>query len=77
MVAGTGSLDLSTASDTLALRGTIKVGSYVVASATSVSGTFSTVDTSGLSAPTVSVSYPGDGTVVVTLPPRGTVMTIR
>jgi autotransporter-associated beta strand protein len=77
VVAGTGSLNLSTAGDTLVLKGTIKVGTYVVASANSVSGQFDAVDKTALDAASVSVSYPGDGTVVVTALGTGTTVLIK
>ncbi len=77
VVAGTGSLNLGAAGDTLVLKGAIKVGSYVVASASSVSGQFDAVDKTGLNTTAVNVSYPGDGKVVVTAAPKGTTVMIR
>ncbi len=77
VVAGTGSLNLSTANDTLVLRGRIKPGVYVIASAAGgITGTFDTVDLSGLESSGVKVSYPGDGTVVV-LAPGGTSIIVQ
>jgi autotransporter-associated beta strand protein len=80
VVAGTGSLNLgtTTTNGTLVLRGAIKSGRYVVASASSgVTGQFLTVDKTGLDTTTVRVSYPGDGTVVVTKAAPGTTVMFR
>jgi len=78
VVAGTGSLALGTGNATLVLRGTIKGGSYVVAIAPGgITGTFNTPDTSELNTSDVNVTYPGDGTVVVAVLLKGTVVTIR
>lgn len=74
-VSGGGTLDLSGTTDTLVLRGTAKPGTYVLADAAGVSGTFATENTTGLS---------GKGTVVYeanrvlfVVPATGTVVSIQ
>jgi fibronectin-binding autotransporter adhesin len=71
-----GPLNLGTANDTLVLKGAIKGRSYVIASASSLSGRFVTVDKSGLDTPNATVMYPGDGTVVV-FGPGGTSIIVQ
>jgi autotransporter-associated beta strand protein len=71
-----GPLNLGTANDTLVLKGAIKGRSYVIASASSLSGRFVTVDKSGLDTPNATVIYPGDGTVVV-FGPGGTSIIVQ
>jgi fibronectin-binding autotransporter adhesin len=73
-----GALDLGGASDTLVLRGVLPSGisEFTIVSAASVSGTFGSIDLSGLSRP-VKVRYPGDGRVLVMSPPAGTAITFR
>jgi fibronectin-binding autotransporter adhesin len=74
-VSGGGTLDLSGTTDTLVLRGTAKPGTYVLADAAGVSGTFATENTTGLI---------GKGTVVYeanrvlfVVPATGTVVSIQ
>ncbi len=72
-----GSLNLTNSGDTLVLRGTIKDGPFVVAQASGgITGEFDAVDTTGLSS-AAEVTYPGDGTIVVSFVPAGTVIFIQ
>ena len=76
LVVSGGALILSGTTDKLVLKGDPALGSYIIASASNVSGTFDVVETTDLQV-SGKVSYPGNGTIVFTVAAGGTLISIR